>query len=172
MLTNANLEEFMKTILCVMLLLGANAFAGPERPVACNVQTLSDAEACMAKVAEAYTEYEEPNDGFATERIDLLVEALTALQLSRRMIASAEGAKFAGMLFEHGDEHHIYYFAIPVGENVSPYEIYDLNVVDLGYLNNPSAKALNPDTYLLGIEPAKTSDVYEDLKGQLQSHGN
>lgn len=158
-------------ILLAAALLGASAFADRRAPaVKCDVETEQDAKACMEKVAEARPSFEEPNEGYATARVGKLVEAVRVLGLRRVIQQQAAAADFAGMMLEHGDEHHIYYFSIKKGKDVSPKELYDLNIVDFEYiLDKPySVEALDHNTYFLGISEAQESDVYEDVAEALR----
>jgi|GEM_PF-6944963 len=138
------------------------------RKVKCDVESLKDAEACMEKVAASMTEYEEPNEGRASAQVSELVYVLNALGAGAKTVSQAEKADFAGMVFEHNDEHHIYYFAIKKGANVTPAEVYDLNTVDFEYeLKKPyEPKALKTETYFLGLD-CKDSDTYSEAEDRL-----
>ena len=155
-------------VLLSVLALSVAANAGPKKKVKCDVHSLRDAQACMDKVAEAYQSYEEPNDGYAVADTQRLVEVLSVLRV--KGITKAKEADYAGFMIEHGDEHHIYYFAINKGKNVSPVELYDLNVVDIGLsVKRPWSKAASdPSTYILHHGPARKSHVVGDLESQIE----
>lgn len=157
----------MKFLLISLLLQVSIVFAAPA--VKCNIQNINDAEQCMSKVAASRPEYEEPNDGLATDNIAALVKVLNIIGLKDQIIAKAKKADFAGLMLEHGDEHHIYYFIMQKGTNVKPVELYDFNVVDLEYtLTKPyPADSLDPNTYFAGIN-CKDNDVYDDLVERIQ----
>jgi len=124
----------------------------PEKG-SCSIRSLSDAKKCMRKVAQAFPAYEEPNDGLATTNVAGLVKVLKLLGRDSQSIQKAKNADYAGLVVGHGDEHHIYYYALKNGKNTAPVELYDLNVVDMEYLLDApySSQALNPATYFLGI---------------------
>jgi hypothetical protein len=159
----------MKLLILAAAAFSSSAFAAQPN-VKCDVQSLQDAQACMAKVALAYPDYEEPNEGYATDRTGRLVQALRVLGQDERTLLQAFNAAYAGLMIEHGDEHHVYYFAIPQGRDVSPVELYDLNIVDFEYiLKKPyTREALNHEIYFLGISEARDSDAYEEVAENLR----
>ncbi len=156
------------SLLLFSMILSSTTHAASKR-VVCNVTSLEDATACMQKVADTRPSYEGANEGFASKNTAGLARALTLLGRDKKSTDRAAKANYAGMMFEYGDEFHIYYFTLPNGEDVSPVQLYDLNVVDLEYyLTKPySAEALSPDTYILGLDEAKESGVYEDITERL-----
>ncbi|MGE0525922.1 MAG: hypothetical protein AB7G93_21845 [Bdellovibrionales bacterium] len=155
------------------LLLQPTVRAAQNQPaqerVKCDIETLIDAEICMFKVAEARPKYQGSNDGMATDRVSALVTVLRLLGLNENAVRQAQKADFAGLMVEHGDEHHIYYFTLSKGKDVSPTEVYDLNTVDIGFELTPpySAEALDPDTYFLGLD-ATEIDVHSELAERLE----
>jgi len=155
-------------IITTTLAFSTNAFGA--RAVTCNIESLADAQRCMEKVAKSRPDYEEPNDALTTDLTDRLAQALKVLGVRDRVVERAQKADFAGLMIEHGDEHHIYYFALNKGRNVKPVELHSFNVVDLQYnLEKPySPAALNHETYFLGIAEARDIDAYEDVAEQIR----
>jgi predicted SPOUT superfamily RNA methylase MTH1 len=164
--------KFAALLLSVLALTVA-AQATPKKKVTCDVHSIRDAQACMEKVAVAYQSYEEPNDGYAVADTQRLVEVLSVLGV-KGVINKAKKADYAGFMIEHGDEHHIYYFAINKGKKVSPVELYDFNIVDIGLsVKKPWSKAASdPSTYILHHGPARKSDVVSDLEAQIEDVKN
>ncbi|MGE0632713.1 MAG: hypothetical protein AB7O96_09910 [Pseudobdellovibrionaceae bacterium] len=159
----------MKQIIFLSVLF-VSALSQAATDVRCSVYNSSQAQDCLDKLALAMPDYEEPNDAFVTKNVKALAKLLKVFGASESEIQQAEKADYAGLIVEHGDEHHIYYFLIRKGTNLKPAEVYELNVVDLEYaVDKPEAKeAQDPKTYLLGIKEAFEVDVFGDLEEQIE----
>lgn len=120
---------FKSILASLVIAFSVNSFAQVRLP-SCKITNLQEAQKCMDKVASTYQDYEEPNEGVASTRKDLLVKVMKALG-NDTAAAKVSKADFVGLMLEHGDEHHIYYFTMKKGTGVKAVELYDLNLVDL-----------------------------------------
>jgi hypothetical protein len=158
-----------KLVLCAAVLFGVNAFAFDENvKVSCDVQTEADAQKCMEKQALAIEDHEEPNDGFATDRTDMLAGIMRVLDLKPEYVAKAKDADFAGAVVVHMDEHHIVYYTIKKGKNVSPEAILDLNTADLIYEWEDGSRIPPAKLFFLGSEIGLATDAYDIVVEQLE----
>jgi hypothetical protein len=154
---------------CAVLVFGVAEAA----EVRCNIKNLEDAQSCMDKLAASLPEFEEPNDGIASRKIEVLVDLLKGLGRGKGEVEIAKASDFAGAVVVHGDEHHIVYFSLNKGRNVTPVELYDFNTVDFEYLiEKPldgEGKLAKVETYLLGMstKAATEFDFYDDLNERI-----
>ncbi len=161
----------MKTLLVsAALLLSASAQA-----VTCNVKTLKDAEACMAKLAESLPEYEEANDAYTSTRKDLLKAVINGTSKNPASLRAAAKADFVGAVLNHGDEHEIEYYVINKGRGVKPQNVATLYVVDMAdMLRDENGEPLpetsilaKPLTWFLGDKSGLVSDIIEDMEASI-----
>lgn len=162
------MKTLIKTVLsATILLLSFSAHAEDTR---CDVESLSDARACLNTLAQEIPGYEnEPNQAFTTSDVKSLVKVLKILGARPAQIKQAEQADYVGLIADHGEDHHIFYFTLKNGSNTRAIEVYDLNIVDLPeILTAPySREAKDVKTYLLGIKKASGMDFVEDLQATL-----
>lgn len=161
----------MKIWIFAASLLFVNLAQAADETVLCNVRTLADAQACMEKLAAKVQDYEEPNDGFASADKSGLVALFKDWGFVPSAIREVQDADFIGGLLVHMDEHHLVYYAIKRGQNVSPVEIYDFNTVDLEYMLKGPLKADSAsakiENYFLGLD-GRSFDVYGDLETSIE----
>lgn len=161
----------MKVWIFAASLLFVNLAQAADETVLCNVRTLADAQACMEKLAAKVQDYEEPNDGFASADKSGLIALFKDWGFVSSAIREVQGADFIGGMLVHMDEHHLVYYAIKRGQNVSPVEIYDFNTVDLEYMLKGPLKADSAsakiENYFLGLD-GRSYDVYRDLETSIE----
>ncbi|MBY0412732.1 MAG: hypothetical protein K2Q18_01135 [Bdellovibrionales bacterium] len=122
-----------KTIAVLLILVSAQILmAGEVAMPTCKINAFSDASKCIRKISKATPEYNLANDGLASSSKVNLVAALKAIDLDAGTIAKVYRADYVGAVLQYGDEVHIIYYAFTKGGGYE--EIYDLNIVDLGYM--------------------------------------
>lgn len=143
---------------CLTLALSAQAY--PVMPT-CKVMTKADALNCMNRVAALLPEHEEPNDALVGSKT-LLAKVMTSLATYKE-VRLARAASFGGAVIQHGDEHHVFYYAIPTGNAVKPVLLLEQNLVDLaGSFKNP----IREDELLLGND-VDDYDVADDIRSAI-----
>lgn len=160
----------MKAWIVVASFLLISTAHASQAGVVCNVQTLAEAQACMEKLAAHVQDYEEPNEGFASMDKSSLVGLFIDWGFVASAVREVQEADFIGGMLVHMDEHHLVYYAIKRGVNVTPVEIYDFNTVDLEYLLKapltPDSTAAKVESYFLGLD-GRSYDVYSELQERI-----
>ncbi len=154
-------------IFTVAMGLGSSLMADEVKLPTCKINNLVDAKKCMTKVAYKLPEYEEPNDGMASNDKLPVMRMLKAIEASPKDLKIAEEADFVGAVLLHGDEHQIVYFAMKKG-TLRPVEIYDLNTVDI---ESMLVEKVSADDFFLGLD-GRDYDVYEDVAYALKEFEN
>jgi hypothetical protein len=157
----------MKHLLSFLILtISTSVFATVE----CKISTIKDAKNCMNDLAEVLPEYEQSNDGFASKRLDLFEALLKMNGYGKKKIASImKDVAFVGGIVSHQDEHVILYYTMKKGGQVSPVEVFEINVADLESLFSDDPESTDVKTYFLGTN-GKNIDVYEEITERISDY--
>jgi hypothetical protein len=134
---------------------------------ACVVNSLRDAKTCMYNFASQMDEGNSPSEGFASLKINHLTTLMS--QLGQSKPQALTDASFVGAVVVYSDEIHILYYALKSGKDVTPEQVYDLNIVELSNLmkqHQVTAQSPLADAqyYFLGVEGKRFRQAYDDLK--------
>lgn len=154
------------------------------------VEDKKSADACMTFWAtEILPSFEETNDietvtanQLHKDQASLAIAWFQGAKYGKANIARVKDADYIGVMGEHQDEEHLYYFVLNKGENVVPQEVLDVNsaditLSDLGEAVKSVAKEDLDQWFkdiaeilFLGVNPKTYSHFWETSEEALRYH--